>query len=177
MRQQDIIMRQLAEKVTDFIEPVIPYLVIGSKKAAEEAVKKVGPDVWEIKKKLWEKLCSRECPELEVAARDMIVAPSDPEVKQALIQEIIKLFEKNLDLAREILSFMENEEVQRIMAEDSSVNIKQSSSDRNKVLEEFNKLLEEFLAKSSTVQDLEQFKIPDTETTSPDLRVTTRNVC
>ena len=52
MRQQDVIMKQLAQKVTDFIEPVIPYLVIGSKKAAEEAGKKVGPEVWEIKKKL-----------------------------------------------------------------------------------------------------------------------------
>ena len=64
-------MRQLAEKVTDFIEPAIPYLIIGSKKAAEEADKKFGPDIWEIEKKLWEKLCSEDCPELEIAARDI----------------------------------------------------------------------------------------------------------
>ena len=116
MRQQDVIMKQLAQKVTDFIEPVIPYLVIGSKKAAEEAGKKVGPDVWEIKKKLWEKLCSRECSELKEAAGDMVVAPSDPEVKQVFIQEILRSFEKYPDLAREISSFMEDEAIQRIMA-------------------------------------------------------------
>lgn len=44
-------MRQLAEKVTDCIKPAIIYLVIGSKKTAEEASIKLGPDVWEIKKK------------------------------------------------------------------------------------------------------------------------------
>jgi len=175
MQQQDVIMRQLAETVTDFIEPVIPYLVIGSKKAAEEAVKKVRPEVWDIKKNLWEKLCSREWPELEVAARDMVVAPSDPEIKQALIQEIIKLLGKNPDLAKELLYFMENDAIQKIIVEDRLVNIKQNSSDRNKVLEKFNKILEEFVAKNSTVQDLEQLEIPETETTAPDLRVTNRN--
>ncbi len=175
MRQQGVIMKQLAQKVTDFIEPVILYLVIGSKKAAEEAGKKVGPDVWEIKKKLWEKLCSRECSELKEAAGDMIIAPSDPEVKQVFSQEILNSFEKNPDLAKEISSFMEDEAIQRIMTEDRSVNIIQNSIDKNKVFEEFNKLLEEFIAKKSTAQDLERFKIPDTETTAPDLRVTTGN--
>ena len=168
MRQQDIILRQLAETVTDFIEHVIPYLVIGSKKAAEEASKKAGPEVWAVKKKLWEKLCLRESPELKEAAGDMVVAPSDPEVKQVLIQVIINSFEKDPDLAKEISSFIEDELIQRIRAEqrmgaeDGSVKlIKQNSSDKTRVLEEFNKLFEELTVKKctvSTVQDLEQLK-------------------
>jgi len=168
MQQQDVILGQLAQKVTDFIEPVIPYLVIGSKKAAEEAGKKTGPEVWEVKKKLWVKLCSRERPELKEAAGDMVIAPSDPEVKQVLIQTLISSFEKDPDLAREISSFMEDELIQRMRAEqgmraeDCSVKlIKQNSSDKTRVLEEFNKLLEEFTAKKctvSTVQDLEQLE-------------------
>ena len=175
MRQQDIIIEQLAGKVTDFIEPVIPYLVIGSKKAVEEAIERIGPDAWEIKKRLWEKLCSIECPELEVAARDMIVAPFDPEVKQTLVQVIIKYFKKNLDLTREILFFMEKEKVQRIMAKSSSINMKQSLNDRDRVLEEFNELLEKFLAKNNIIQDLEQSKILDAEKTSLDRRVETKS--
>lgn len=160
MRQQDIIIRQLAEKVTDFIEPAIPYLIIGSKKAAEEADKKFGPEIWEIKKKLWEKLCSEDYPELEIAARDIIIAPSDPEVKQVLIQVITGSFESNLNLVREVLYLIEKEEVQRIMTEDSLNDIGQSSDERNKVLEEFNRLLDEFLAQGSTFQDLEQLGVP-----------------
>ena len=168
MRQQDVILGQLAETVTDLIEPVIPYLVIGSKKAAEEARKKAGPEVWAVKKKLWEKLCSRESPELKEAAGDMVVAPSDPEVKQVLIREIINSFEKDPDLAKEISYFIEDELIQRMRAEqrmgaeDGSVKfITQNSSEKTRVLEEFNKLFEEFTAKKgtvSTVQDLEQLE-------------------
>ncbi|WP_255335524.1 hypothetical protein [Methanosarcina sp. KYL-1] len=163
-------MGQLAQKVTDFIEPVIPYLVIGSERAVEEAGKKVGPDVWEIQKKLWEKLCSRERPELKEAAGDMVIAPSDPETKQVLVRDILILFEKDPGLAEEVSSFMEDELIQRMMqrmtaeqkmaakkrtkAEDLSVKlIKQNSSGKTRMLEEFNKLLEEFTAKNNTVKD------------------------
>lgn len=173
MRQQEIIIRQLAEAVTDFIEPVILYLVIGSKKAAEEAGKKAGSDVWEIKSKLWRILFSRERPELKEAAGDMVVVASDPKVKQILIQELSKSFEEDSELANEISSFMGDEVIKRIMAEESSVKLaKQSSCDKNNVFEEFNRLLEEFLAQSSTVQDLEQLELQDTETTSPGQEVT-----
>jgi len=175
MRQQDVTMEQLAQRVADFIEPVIPYLIIGSRKAAEEAGKKAGPDVWEVKKKLWEKLCSGERPELKEAAGDMVVAPSDPEVKQVLVQEILKSLDQDPDLAIEISSFMEGEVIQKIMAEESSVRlVKQSSTDKNKVFEEFNKLLEEFLTKSA-VQDLEQFQIPNSEKAALDQKIMTKS--
>ena len=164
MRQKDIIMRQLAEKVTYFLEPVIPYLIIGSKKAAEEAGKKVGPDVWEIKKRLWEKLLSTEWLELEAAAKDVVIAPSDPEVKQVLIQEIIRSFENNPDLAREVLFLIESDSIQKIMAEDRSVNIKQGSKRIKQSSDEFNELLAEYIEKNSNLEDPEQLEIPDTET-------------
>jgi hypothetical protein len=173
MRQQSIIMRQLAERVMDFIEPAIPYLIIGTKRAAEKAEIKLGSEIWERMKELWEKLCSEDCPELVIAARGTIFAPSDPEVKQVLVQVIIRSFESNLNLVKDVLYFMGKEEVQRIMTEDSSIDKGQSSSERDKVLKEFNRLLEEFLEKGSTFQDLEQLGIPSVEMTFPDLKVTT----
>lgn len=171
MHQQDLIVRQLAQKVTDFIEPAIPYLIIGSKKAAIEAGKKVGPEIWEIKKNLWKKLCSRERSELKGAAGDLVVAPSDSEVKQVFVQEVVKLLEQDPDLAIEISRFMEDEIIQKIMARENSDRlVKQNSIDKIKILEEFNKLIEVFLAKS-TAQDLEQFKLPDSKNTFTDLKV------
>ena len=175
MRQPDATLKQLTQKIADFIEPVIPYLVLESKETAEEAAKKVGPDIWETKKELWEKLCSREGYGLKEAARGMVIAPSEPGIKQILIQKILILFEENPDLAKEISSFMEDETIQKRIAENYSANIKQNSSERNKVLEEFNNLLEEFIAKSSTVQDLKQSGIPETEKTAPDRRVANEN--
>ncbi|HII01808.1 TPA: hypothetical protein HA351_09235 [Methanosarcinaceae archaeon] len=151
-------MNQLAQTVTDFIEPVIPYLVIGSKKAAEEAGKRVGPEVWELEKKLWEKLCSRVRPELKEAARDLIIAPSDPELKQVMVREILKSFEKDPDFAKEISASMEDELIRKLTAEQRMTAFQQSPADKTGVLEEFNKLLDEFVAKYSIVQKSERLE-------------------
>ncbi len=155
MRQQDLIIIQMAQTITDFLEPVIPYLVIGSKKADVAAGKKEGPDIWAIKKKLWGKLCSRERPELKEAAGDMVISPSDPEVKQVLTQEILNSLEQDPDLALEISSFMEEKTIKKIIEKEVSKLKRQSSNNKNKVFEELDKLLEEFLAKRSTVEQLE----------------------
>jgi hypothetical protein len=176
MRQQDVIIKQLAQKIANFIEPVIPYLVIGSKKAAEEACKQVGSGVWETKRKLWEKLCLTECIELKEAAGDMIVAPTDTDVRHVFIQEILKLLERNSDLVKEISSFMDYKTAQKIIAEDNSAEItvqtskqiskqisKQTLSDKIGVFDEFNGLLEAFVARKGIPQDPERYGMPDTE--------------
>lgn len=155
MRQQDVIKSQLAQEVVDLIEPVIPYLVIGSKKAAGEARKKAGPEVWAVKKKLWEILCSVDRPELKEAAGDMVIAPSDPEVKQALVQEFLKSFEKNPDLEMEISSFIETEAVKKLATEERLGRASfQNSNDKARVLKEFNELLEKLTAKNSCVNKI-----------------------
>lgn len=172
MRQQDVILKQLAQKIANFIEPVIPYLVIGSKKAAEEACKQVGSGVWETKRKLWEKLCSTECIELKKAAGDMIVAPTDADVRQVFIQEILRLLERNPDLVKEISSFMDYKTAQKIMNEDISARItvktskqgsKQTLIDRIRMFDEFNRLLEAFVARKGISQGLERYGISDAE--------------
>jgi hypothetical protein len=172
MWQQNVILRQLTENVMNFIEPAIPYLIIGSKKAVEEADRIFGPEIWEMRKKLWEMLCYQDCYELEVAARDIIVAPSDPEVRQVLIQIIIKSFENNLNLVKEVIFFIGNEEVKRIMAENYSIDMEQISSEKNKVFEEFNMLLEEFLAKGGAFQGPEQLEIQSLDINSIDNEIT-----
>lgn len=176
MRQQDVTIIQLAQTVTDFLEPVIPYLVIGSKKANSEAGKKAGTDVWAVKKKLWGKLCSGGRLELKEAAGDMVVAPADPEVKQVLIQEVLNAFEQDPDLALEISSFVEEETIQRMIEEDSSRLKRQSPDDKSDVIKQFYNMLEEFLAKKSTVQELEQLELSDAEINSS-LQGSEANLC
>ncbi|HII90774.1 MAG TPA: hypothetical protein HA262_01000 [Methanosarcina sp.] len=172
MRQQNLIIKQLAQKIVNFIEPAIPYLVIGSKKAAEEACKKVGSEVWETEKKLWEKLCSIGDIELKKAAGDMVVAPSDTDVRQVFTQEILKLLEGNPDLVKEVSSFMDYKAVQKLMTEDSSARItkqtleqssKQTLLDRTRVLDEFNSLLETFISRENISKSPERYGMPATE--------------
>ena len=83
-------MLQLALEVTTFLEPLLPYIVAGTKKAAEEAGKKFGNDVWEKGKNLWGKLYSKEQTEFEEAARNMAIPSTDTEVKGAFTHEVQK---------------------------------------------------------------------------------------
>ncbi|HIH74719.1 MAG TPA: hypothetical protein HA306_05810 [Methanosarcina sp.] len=162
MKQQDVMISQLApmqlaQTVTDLLEHEILYLVVGSRKADIEACKKEGVEVWAIKKELWKELCSRGIPELKEASGDMVIAPSDQEIKQTLVQEIFKLFEENPSLAKEISSFIKDKEAQKMTAENGSLGaIKQNSNDKIGVIEEFNRLLEEFQAKYSDGRGLDQ---------------------
>lgn len=143
---------QLAKTIVHFLEPFIPYLVVGTQKAAEEAGKKAGLDVLEKVKNMWGKLYSKEKPELKEAAGNLILSPADPEVKQTLIQEIRKSLEEDPDLAKEIESMMKDSVIQRIIAEDSSVkNVKQNANGKNKVYQEV-------IARNSTVENVEQIQ-------------------
>lgn len=142
---------QLAKTIAHFLEPFIPYLVIGTQKAAEEAGKKAGYDALEKVKNLWGRLCSKEKPELKEAAGNMLVSPTDPEIKQALIQEIRKSLEEDPDLTKEIESMMKDSVIQRVIAKGGSVieNVKQNSTGNNKVSQEV-------IADNSTIKGVEQ---------------------
>ena len=168
MRQQDLEARQLAQEVTDFLEPVILYLFIGSKRADEEVVKKVGIQAWDIKKKLWEKLLSTEYPDLKEAASDIVIAPSDPATKETLVQTLLNVFKESPDLAQEISAFMKENNVQRIFAEAAERGFLSRYDEKNslykgKIIEEFNSLLEAFIEKRNSTQNLEQLEPEDKE--------------
>lgn len=150
MQQPDSLM-QLAQSITNFLEPLFPYIIIGTKKAAEEAGNKAGSDVWEKGKNLWRKLCSKENPELKEAAGDMAISPTDAENKKAFTQEILKSLEKDPDLTKEIETMMKDGIIQRVIAKNNSVieNVKQNSSGTNKVCQEV-------IADGSTIKGVEQ---------------------
>jgi hypothetical protein len=150
MQQPDSLV-QLAQSTTNFLEPLFPYIIIGTKQAAEEAGKKAGLDVWERGKNIWEKLCSKENPKLEKTAEDIALSPSDTEAKQAFIQEIVKSLRKDPDLTKEIKTMMKDGIIQRVIAKNGSVieNVKQNSSVTNKVCQEV-------IADGSTIKGVEQ---------------------
>jgi len=113
-------MLQLALAVTTFLAPLLPYVMIGTNKAAEEAAKKLGSDVWEKGKDLWGKLYSKENPELKEAAGNMTISPNDTETKEAFTQEVQKSLENDPDLAKEIESLMKDKVIQKVLAENYS---------------------------------------------------------
>lgn len=168
MRQQNLEGGQLAQEVIDFLEPVILYLVIRSKRADKEAGKKVGVQAWEIRKKLWEEFSSIEYPDLKEAAADLAAAPSDPETKEILVRKLFAAFEKNPEFAQKILAFMKENRVRRILAEAAErgnlyLSSEKNPPDKERIIEEFNSLLEAFLEEKNSTRNLEQLEPEDEE--------------
>ncbi|GGA15401.1 hypothetical protein [Okeania sp. KiyG1] len=100
----------LAEKVTSFIVPAIPYLL---KKGGEEvfagASRKVGADTLEWAKTIWEKLVSRSGPKsnekeaaITEAATEVANSPSDEDAQAMLRFQIKKLLTDNPQVSSEI---------------------------------------------------------------------------
>lgn len=149
--QQPDSLSQLAQSITNFLEPLVPYLIIGTEKAAEEAGKKAGSDVWNKGKNLWKKFCYKDNPKLKEAAGNMVFLPTDAAVKQAFKLEILKSLEQDLDLAKEVATIMEVGVAQRIIAKNNSTveNVKQKSTGTKKVSQEI-------IADGSTIKGVEQ---------------------
>ncbi|AKB28314.1 hypothetical protein MSSIT_1595 [Methanosarcina siciliae T4/M] len=63
---------------------------------------------------------SKEQPELKEAAGDMVILPTDVEVKQNFTQEVQKTLENDPDLAREIETMMQDSVIQRVLANSNS---------------------------------------------------------
>ena len=146
--QQSESLLQLAQTVTYFLEPLIPYIIAGTEKAAEEAGKNLGTDVWEKGKNLWNKISSKKSTNLEEAAINMSVFSTDAEVKQVFTQEVSKVL-NDPDLYNEISSMMKSSVIQKIIATNYSVieNVKQKAT---------NDVHQEIIANNSTIKSVEQ---------------------
>ena len=115
----------IAQAVTTFLIPALPYLLSLSGKAVEKASESLGSDLWEGAKSLWHKLL----PKVEAkpgaldAAKDLADAPEDKDYQTALRVHLKKILEGDEIFAKEIKQILDK-------AEAAGVNIKQQG-DRN----------------------------------------------
>lgn len=94
----------LAEALTFFLAPALPYLLKLGDQAAEEAVKKLGADTWTKAKGLWAKLRPRveAKPAALDTARDLAQAPEEEDAREALRYQLQKLLAADPELADEV---------------------------------------------------------------------------
>ncbi len=97
-----MVFEQLAQSIMEIIAPALPYLIIGGKKAAEEAAKKMGSDAWEKAKALWDRLSPRMKSRAKAAARDVAASPDDPELQKALKKQLEEILSEDPHLAEEV---------------------------------------------------------------------------
>jgi hypothetical protein len=99
----------LADAVTNFLAPAMPYLVKGGQEMVGKAGKKIGEEGLEIAKKLWGKLQPKveAAPMAKGAADEIAKAPDDPEAQETLSIQIRKILKADADLAAELTRLIE----------------------------------------------------------------------
>jgi hypothetical protein len=102
-------LKLLADSLTTFLAPALPYLVSGGEGLIQEAGKKLGEGGPEILKSLWAKLRPKveEKPAAAEAAQDVAKAPEDPDSQAALRVQLRKILEADPSLAAEIARLLE----------------------------------------------------------------------
>jgi hypothetical protein len=80
----------------------LPYLIIGGKKAAEEAGRKMGSGAWVKAKALWGKLSPKMMSEAEEAARDVAASPDDLDSRAALCEQLKEILAEDSHLTEEV---------------------------------------------------------------------------
>jgi hypothetical protein len=102
-------LKLLADTLTTFLAPALPYLVSGGKGLIQEAGKKLGEDAPELLKTLWAKLRPKveEKPAAVEAVQDVAKAPEDSRTQTGLSIQLQKILEADSTLAAEIAKLLE----------------------------------------------------------------------
>jgi len=99
----------LATAITGFLAPLLPYLLKGGEKAAEEVGKKFGGAVWDRAAALWARLRPRleARPASQEAIQEVAKAPDDQAAQGALNLQVRKILAEDSELAQEVARWLE----------------------------------------------------------------------
>lgn len=99
----------LAQTVTHWVAPALPYLLNAGEHLKEEAVKTLGENGWGFAKTLWDKLKPKfdEKPAAAEAAQDVAAAPTEEDALAALRLQIKKLLTEDPAFLEEMQKTLE----------------------------------------------------------------------
>jgi len=99
----------LADTLTTFLAPAMPFLIEGGEDLVRKAGKKLGEDGLELAKRLWEKLRPKTDadPVAKAATGEVAKAPERSEAQGMLRLQLERLLEADPDLASELARMME----------------------------------------------------------------------
>jgi hypothetical protein len=99
----------LSSALTTFLAPLLPYLVKGGEKAAEEVGGKVAEAGMDLAKRIWGKLrpAVESKPAAQEAVQDVAREPDQEDPRAALRLQLKKLLEQDPTLAQELASLLQ----------------------------------------------------------------------
>jgi hypothetical protein len=104
----------LANSLTVFISPFLPYLVKMGEKAAEDVGSRFTAGAWDKAKTVWGKLQPKVVakPILQVAIEDLAKSPDDKDSQTVLEIQMKKMLNEDQEFAKEIFRLMQEEKEQ-----------------------------------------------------------------
>ena len=102
-------IKLLAETLTIFLAPALPFLVSGGEEVVRQAGKKLGEEGLELAKKLWGKLQSKveANPQAKGAADAVAGAPDEEDVRAGLRFQLREILKADPELASELAALLE----------------------------------------------------------------------
>ncbi len=129
----------LAKELSTFLSPFLPYLINASEKSAKEMGEKFGNEVWKQAKLVWEKIQSsvESKPSAQEAVQDVAKSPYDEDSLAVLRVQLKKLL-KDDKLAREVADLLQEQVVQRVLAEQGSnvTDVEQTATGKGEIRQE-----------------------------------------
>jgi len=103
---------ELAQKISAFLLPLLPYLLKVGDKAAEEVGKKIGGEGWEQAKALWDRL--RRKKSVEQVAQTAAAIPDNQALRDALREEIARALTEDPALREDVTTIFSRVEVRDV---------------------------------------------------------------
>ena len=99
----------LADALTTFLAPALPFLVKGGEGVVRQAGKKLGEEGLGFAKKLWQKLRPKaEASQVvQVAAEEVAAAPEDADARENLSLQLRRILKADPELAAELAKMVE----------------------------------------------------------------------
>ena len=102
----------MAQSAVEIMAPALPFLIMGGKKAIEEAGRKIGSDAYDKAKSIWDRVNSNK--KIQEAAKDVAVSPENEANRLKLVKQLEELFIERWDIAEQVIGILKIQAVQEI---------------------------------------------------------------
>lgn len=116
----------IAQSAAETLAPALPFLLIGGKKALEEAGRKIGSDAYDKAKSLWSKVNFNK--KIQDAAKDVAISPDNATNRQGLAQRLEELFIERPDIAEQVNNILKikiGQEIKDVSGEAIALDVKE----------------------------------------------------
>ena len=102
----------MAQSAVEIMAPALPFLIMGGKKAIEEAGRKIGSDAYDKAKSIWDKVNSNK--KIQEAAKDVAASPDNEANRLKLVKQLEELFIERRDIAEQVNGILKIQVAQKI---------------------------------------------------------------